>query len=50
MPTDIAPGLEAGCLTALVLSGVSTESTMNVFDYKPTYIAQDLTKLVEFFR
>jgi 4-nitrophenyl phosphatase len=47
MPTDIAAGIEAGCLTALVLSGVSSESTLESFDYKPTYIAQDISQLIE---
>jgi 4-nitrophenyl phosphatase len=47
MPTDIAAGIEAGCKTALVLSGVSDSSTASSFDYRPTYIAQTFAKLLE---
>jgi len=47
MPTDIAAGIEAGCQTALVLTGVSAKSTANSFDYHPTYIAQNLSELLE---
>jgi 4-nitrophenyl phosphatase len=47
MPTDIAAGFEAGCQTALVLTGVSDESTANSFNYQPTYIAPSFTKLIE---
>lgn len=50
MPTDIAAGIEAGCLTALVLTGVSTESTLDTFEYNPTFVAQDLSQLVDSFR
>lgn len=46
MPTDIAAGIEAGCQTALVLTGVSNETTAKSFDYQPTYIAPDLTQLI----
>ena len=47
MPTDIAAGIEAGCQTALVLTGVSNESTTESFDYQPTYIAPNLTQLID---
>jgi 4-nitrophenyl phosphatase len=47
MPTDIAAGIEAGCQTALVLTGVSDESTAMSFDYQPTYIAQNFSQLLE---
>jgi 4-nitrophenyl phosphatase len=47
MPTDIAAGIEAGCQTALLLSGVSDEDTIRAFNFQPTYIAQDLTQLIE---
>jgi len=33
-------------LTALVLSGVSDEETVNQYPFKPTFVAQDLTKLI----
>jgi 4-nitrophenyl phosphatase len=47
MPTDIAAGVEAGCQTALVLTGVSTRETAEDFDFQPTYIAEDLTQLID---
>ncbi len=47
MPTDIAAGVEAGCKTALVLTGVSDETTASSFDFKPTYIAQSFSQLLE---
>ncbi len=47
MPTDIAAGIEAGCQTALVLTGVSDEMTAASFDFQPTYIAPNLTELIK---
>jgi 4-nitrophenyl phosphatase len=47
MQTDIAAGIEAGCLTALVLSGVADESTLDSYQYKPTFIAADFTQLID---
>jgi HAD superfamily hydrolase (TIGR01450 family) len=47
MSTDIAAGIDAGCLTALVLTGVSNESTLKSFEYKPTYVAQNVSLLVD---
>ena len=47
MPTDIAAGVEAGCQTALVLTGVSTRETLREFEFQPTYIAEDLAELIE---
>jgi 4-nitrophenyl phosphatase len=47
MPTDIAAGVEAGCQTALVLTGVSTRDTAQEFDFHPTFIAEDLTQLID---
>jgi len=46
MPTDIKAGIESNCLTALVLSGVSDEETVNQYPFKPTFVAQDLTQLI----
>jgi 4-nitrophenyl phosphatase len=46
MPTDIAAGIDAGCQTALVLSGVSDESTLGYFEYKPTFVAKDISQLI----
>lgn len=47
MPTDIAAGIEAGCQTALVLTGVSDENTPNSYNYKPTFISPSLTQLID---
>jgi 4-nitrophenyl phosphatase len=47
MPTDIAAGIEAGCQTALVLTGVSDATTAKSFDYQPTFIAQSFAQLLE---
>ena len=47
MPTDIAAGIHAGCQTALVLTGVSTRSTIDEFDFQPTYIASNLSQLID---
>lgn len=46
MPTDIAAGIQAGCQTALVLTGVSDRSVIEHFDFQPTYVAESLTHLV----
>ena len=50
MDTDIVGGLEAGMRTALVLSGVTSRESMEVFPYRPDHIFNhvgeiDLTKL-----
>jgi 4-nitrophenyl phosphatase len=47
LETDIAGGIAAGCLTGLVLSGVSTESAARNSPYTPDLIAQDLTALID---
>jgi 4-nitrophenyl phosphatase len=47
MPTDIAAGIKAGCQTALVLTGVSSRATLRNFDFKPTFIADSLTQLID---
>lgn len=38
MDTDVVTGMEAGMKTALVLSGVSTQETVDEFPYRPDYI------------
>jgi NagD protein len=38
MDTDIVGGLEAGMTTCLVLSGVTEESMIDSFPYKPDYV------------
>lgn len=47
MPTDIAAGIEAGCQTALVLTGVSTRETVDNFEFQPTFLVQDLAQLID---
>ena len=38
MDTDIIAGIETECETVLVLSGVTSESDLKKFGYKPTYV------------
>ena len=38
MDTDIIAGIEAGIETVLVLSGVTAESDLNRFAYRPDHI------------
>ncbi len=38
MDTDIVAGMESGLMTALVLSGVSSEETIKEFSYRPTIV------------
>lgn len=45
MDTDILGGIEAGMKTALVLSGVSTEKTIDEFPYRPDYIFSDVGEI-----
>jgi 4-nitrophenyl phosphatase len=47
LETDIAAGQAVGCPTALVLSGVSTKEQAELWEPKPTIIAERLSKLVE---
>jgi len=47
MPTDIVAGIEAGCQTALVLTGVSTRETVDNFEFQPTCVVQDLAQLID---
>jgi len=46
LETDILGGQNAGCLTALVLSGVSTLEQAQAWNPQPTIIARDLTHLI----
>ncbi len=47
LETDIAAGQAVGCLTALVLSGVSTNQQAQAWMPKVDLIARDLTELIE---
>lgn len=46
MDTDIVAGLEAGLRTILVLTGISTEKTMETFPYRPTMVVNSVADLV----
>jgi 4-nitrophenyl phosphatase len=46
LETDILGGLNAGCRTALVLSGVSTLDDLNHFSYKPDLVASGLAQIL----
>ena len=45
MDTDIIGGLEAGMTTCLVLSGVTNESMIDNFPYKPDYIFNNVGEI-----
>lgn len=45
MDTDIVGGMEAGMVTCLVLSGVTTEEHSKEFPYKPTYIFNNVGEI-----
>ena len=47
LETDIAGGQAAGCQTALVLSGVTTNEMATAWVPQPNYIATDLGELVD---
>jgi 4-nitrophenyl phosphatase len=48
LDTDILGGLEAKCLTALVLTGISTLEDLDSSPYKPHLVFDNLSKLIEF--
>jgi 4-nitrophenyl phosphatase len=47
LETDIAGGQTAGCQTALVLSGVTTEPVALAWSPPPAYIEPDLTSVLQ---
>ncbi len=47
MDTDIVAGLEAEIDTCLVLSGISSEQTINEFAYRPHYILHGVNEIVK---
>jgi 4-nitrophenyl phosphatase len=47
LETDIAGGIAAGCLTGLVLTGVSTEGAARSSPFSPDFIARDLSALID---
>jgi len=46
MDTDVLSGIEAGLETVLVLSGVSTRESMNMFAYRPNYVLDGVGDIV----
>lgn len=46
MDTDVIGGIEAGMETILVLSGVTAESTIEKFPYRPTHILPSVASIV----
>ena len=47
MDTDVISGLESGMCTVLVLSGVTTEETMNTYAYRPTMVLSGVGDIVK---
>ncbi|MCX5644075.1 MAG: HAD-IIA family hydrolase [Phycisphaerae bacterium] len=45
MDTDIVAGIESGIDTALVLSGITRESDLQRYAYKPHYILRDVSEI-----
>ncbi|TXG92935.1 HAD family hydrolase [Rhodococcus rhodnii] len=46
MDTDIVCGLEAGLQTILVLTGISTTASVELFPYRPTLVLESVAALV----
>lgn len=46
MDTDIVSGLEAGMRTVLVLSGISTPESVEMYPYRPTIVVNSVADLV----
>ena len=46
MDTDIVSGLEAGMRTVLVLSGISTPESVEMFPYRPTIVVNSVADLI----
>ena len=46
MDTDIVAGMEAGLLTLLVLSGVTSREEIDVFPYRPDLVLDSVADLV----
>ncbi|MCL5428443.1 MAG: HAD-IIA family hydrolase [Chloroflexi bacterium] len=45
--TDVAAGQKAGCRTALLLSGVTSETSARAWQPAPDYIEKDLERLID---
>ena len=47
MDTDVISGLESGMSTVLVLTGVTSEETMNTYAYRPTVVLPGVGDIVK---
>ena len=47
MDTDVISGMESGMSTVLVLSGVSSRETVDIFAYRPTVILDGVGDIAE---
>jgi NagD protein len=47
MDTDIVAGIESGIETVLVLSGITQESDLDRYPYKPHYILKDVSEIAK---
>jgi len=47
MDTDIVAGIESGIDTVLVLSGITRESDLDRYAYRPHHILQDVSELTK---
>jgi NagD protein len=47
MDTDIVAGIESGIDTALVLSGITQESDLQRYAYKPHCILRDVSEIAK---
>ena len=47
MDTDIVAGIESGIDTALVLSGITRESDLQRYAYKPHYVLKDVSEIAK---
>ena len=45
MDTDIVAGIESGIDTALVLTGITRESDLQSYAYKPHYVLKDVSEI-----
>ena len=46
MDTDVISGMEAGMHTILVLSGISTAASVELYPYRPTLVIESVADLV----
>jgi len=49
LDTDILGGLNAGCFTAMVLSGISSKEDLEISTYQPHWVFNELSDLIQHF-